>query len=121
MAHKMTAAVVHAFGGADGVLVTAVSPRAFERAIAMLGRRGTMALLGLPPGTFPLSIFDTVLNRRTIRGSIVRTRLDLMEALAFAGEGKIQRHLSSEKLDQINAVFDHMRAGAIDGRLVLKV
>jgi propanol-preferring alcohol dehydrogenase len=121
MAHKMTAAVVHAFGGADGVLVTAVSPRAFERAIAMLGRRGTMALVGLPPGTFPLSIFDTVLNRKTIRGSIVRTRLDLMEALAFAGEGKIQCHFSSEKLDQINAVFDHMRAGAIDGRLVLKV
>jgi propanol-preferring alcohol dehydrogenase len=87
----------------------------------MLGKRGTMALVGLPPGTFPLSIFDTVLNRKTIRGSIVGTRLDLMEALAFAGEGKVRCHFSSEKLEQINAVFDQMRAGAIEGRVVLKV
>ena len=115
------AEVQRACGGADGVLVTAVSPRAFEQAVAMLGRRGTMALVGLPPGTFPLSIFDTVLNRKTIRGSIVGTRLDLMEALAFAGEGKVRCHFSSEKLEQINAVFDQMRAGAIDGRVVLKV
>jgi propanol-preferring alcohol dehydrogenase len=115
------AEVHRACGGADGVLVTAVSPRAFEQAVAMLGRRGTMALVGLPPGTFPLSIFDTVLNRKTIRGSIVGTRLDLMEALAFAGEGKVRCHFSSEKLDQINAVFDQMRAGAIDGRVVLRL
>jgi len=115
------AEVQRACGGADGVLVTAVSPRAFEQAVAMLGRRGTMALVGLPPGTFPLSIFDTVLNRKTIRGSIVGTRLDLMEALAFAGEGKVRCHFSSEKLEQINAVFDQMRAGAIEGRVVLKV
>ena len=115
------AEVQRACGGADGVLVTAVSPRAFEQAVAMLGRRGTMALVGLPPGTFPLSIFDTVLNRKTIRGSIVGTRLDLMEALAFAGEGKVRCHFSSEKLEQINAVFDQMRAGAIEGRVVLKL
>jgi propanol-preferring alcohol dehydrogenase len=117
----VVAEVQRACGGADGVLVTAVSPRAFEQAVGMLGRRGTMALVGLPPGTFPLSIFDTVLNRKTIRGSIVGTRLDLMEALAFAGEGKVRCHFSSEKLEQINAVFDRMRAGAIEGRVVLKV
>jgi propanol-preferring alcohol dehydrogenase len=115
------AEVQRACGGADGVLVTAVSPRAFEQAVGMLGRRGTMALVGLPPGTFPLSIFDTVLNRKTIRGSIVGTRLDLMEALAFAGEGKVRCHFSSEKLEQVNAVFDQMRTGAIEGRVVLKV
>jgi propanol-preferring alcohol dehydrogenase len=44
-----------------------------------------------------------------------------MEALAFAGEGKVRCHFSSEKLEQINAVFDQMRAGAIEGRVVLKV
>jgi propanol-preferring alcohol dehydrogenase len=44
-----------------------------------------------------------------------------MEALAFAGEDKVRCHFSSEKLEQINAVFDQMRAGAIEGRVVLKV
>ena len=61
-------------GGAQGVLVTAVSPKAFEQAIGMVDRGGTVSLNGLPPGSFPLSIFDTVINGITIRGSIVGTR-----------------------------------------------
>ncbi len=56
-------------GGAHGALVTAVSPKAFEQAIGMTRRGGTIALNGLPPGDFPLSIFDMVLNGTTVRGS----------------------------------------------------
>ena len=61
-------------GGARGVLVTAVSPKAFSQALGMLGKGGTMVLVGLPPGSFELDIFNTVLMRKTIRGSIVGTR-----------------------------------------------
>lgn len=113
--------VQNAAGGADGILVTAVSPAAFSQAVGMLRRGGTMSLVGLPPGTFDLDIFDTVLNRKTIRGSIVGTRMDLIEALAFAGEGKVSVHYSTAKLDEINGVFDRMRAGGIDGRVVLEI
>ncbi len=113
--------VQNAAGGADGILVTAVSPVAFSQAVGMLRRGGTMSLVGLPPGTFDLDIFDTVLNRKTIRGSIVGTRMDLIEALAFAGEGKVSVHYSTAKLDEINGVFDRMRAGGIDGRVVLEI
>lgn len=62
-------------GGAHGVLVTAVSPKAFEQALGMVRRGGTVSLNGLPPGDFPLSIFDTVLNGVTVRGSIVGTQI----------------------------------------------
>jgi len=64
-------------GGAHGVLVTAVSPNAFEQALGMVRRGGTISLNGLPPDSFPLPIFDMVLNGITVRGSIVGTRLDL--------------------------------------------
>ena len=106
-------------GGAHGVLVTAVSPKAFEQAFDMLRPKGTMALVGLPPGMFAMPIFDTVLKRITVRGSIVGTRADLMEALAFAGEGKVKAHFSWDKLDNINAIFAEMEKGKIDGRIVL--
>jgi propanol-preferring alcohol dehydrogenase len=106
-------------GGAQGVLVTAVSPKAFEQALGMVGRGGTVSLTGLPPGDFPLSIFDTVLNGITVRGSIVGTRLDLQEALAFAGEGKVRATVETAKLENINAIFDRMRQGDIQGRIVL--
>ena len=38
-------------GGAHGVLVTAVSP-AFAQALKMVRRKGTISLVGLPPGNF---------------------------------------------------------------------
>lgn len=106
-------------GGAHGVLVTAVSPKAFEQALGMARRGGTIALNGLPPGDFPLPIFDMVLNGITVRGSIVGTRLDLQEALDFAGEGKVAATVSTERLEHVNEVFDRMLQGRIDGRVVL--
>ena len=78
-----------------------------------------MALVGLPPGDLLLSIFDTVLNRKTIRGSIVGTRMDLIEALQFAAEGKVASHYSMDRLENVNGIFDRMRAGKIEGRVVM--
>jgi len=108
-------------GGVHGVLVTAVSNSAFSQAVGMLRRGGVMSLVGLPPGDFPLPIFEIVLKRITVRGSIVSTRNDLTEALAFAGEGKVASHFSWDSLENINAIFDRMKAGQIDGRVVLRI
>ena len=87
----------------------------------MLDKRGTMALVGLPPGSFELDIFSTVLMRKTIRGSIVGTRLDLAECLQFAGDGKVKVHYTIEPLEQINSIFGRMRDNKIDGRVVLRI
>jgi propanol-preferring alcohol dehydrogenase len=108
-------------GGANAVLVTAVSTHAFAQAIGMTRARGTIALNGLPPGSFPLPIFEVVLKALTVRGSIVGTRLDLAEALSFAGEGLVHATTKAEKLEDINDIFKRMHAGTIDGRIVLDI
>ena len=108
-------------GGAQGVLVTAVSTMAFKQAIGMLRRGGTCVLNGLPPGEFPVSIFDLVLNGYTIRGSIVGTRLDLEEALSFAAEGKVKAIIETQPLDSINDVFQRLKTGKVNGRVVLTI
>jgi alcohol dehydrogenase, propanol-preferring len=106
-------------GGAHGVLITAVSNAAFGQGIAMARRRGTVSLVGLPPGDFPTPIFDVVLKRITVRGSIVGTRKDLAEAIAFAAEGKVKSTVTAHKIEDINAIFDAMKKGTIEGRVVL--
>jgi alcohol dehydrogenase, propanol-preferring len=108
-------------GGAQGVLVTAVSTIAFKQAIGMLRRGGTCVLNGLPPGEFPVSIFDVVLNRYTVRGSIVGTRLDLEEALAFAARGKVKATIETVPLESVNYVFERLRTGKVNGRVVLGI
>jgi len=108
-------------GGAHGVLVTAASPSAFSQALQLARRRGTVSLVGLPPGTFPMPIVDMVLKRITVRGSIVGTRKDLAEALEFAARGKVRAHIHEARLEDINPVFAELRAGKVDGRVVLRL
>ena len=108
-------------GGMHGALVTAVAPQAFSQALSTLRRKGTLALNGLPPGSFDLDIFNAVLNRITIRGSIVGTRKDLQESIDFATEGKVKASVHAAELDSVNSVLDDMRANKIEGRMVLNV
>lgn len=113
------AVIQREIGGAHGVLVTAVSVPAFQQALGMTRRGGTVSLVGLPPGEFPTPIFDVVLKRITIRGSIVGTRKDLEEALQFAAEGAVKPTVELQPLDAINTVFERLEKGDVNGRVVL--
>lgn len=106
-------------GGAHGVLVTAVSRSAFGQALQFVRRHGTISLVGLPPGDFATPIFDVVLKRITLRGSIVGSRQDLAEAVAFAVQGKVHAEITRAPLSDINRIFEELKAGTVNGRYVL--
>lgn len=105
--------------GAHGVLVTAVSPPAFEQALHMVRRKGTVSLVGMPPGDFATPIVAVVLKRITMRGSIVGTRRDLDEAIEFATDGKVRADITKAPLGEINTILANLKAGRIEGRMVL--
>ena len=106
-------------GGAHGVLITAPSLVAFKQGIGMVRSRGTCVLVGLPPGEFPVPLFDVVANCITIRGSFVGTRQDMVEALAFAAEGKVKADIELQPLSSINQVFERLQRGDVASRVVL--
>lgn len=106
-------------GVVQGALITAVLSPAFLQAIGMLRPKGTLSLVGLPRGNFATPIFDVVLKRLTIRGSIVGMRKDLSEAIAFAAGGKVKATVERAPLAEINTVFTDLKRGAINGRIVL--
>src|ERR1700678_1065789 len=106
-------------GGAHGVLITAPSLGAFKQGVGMTRKRGTCVLVGLPPGDFPVPLFDVVANCITIRGSFVGTREDMAETLAFATEGKIKADIELQPLSAINEIFDRLEQGKVAGRVVL--
>jgi alcohol dehydrogenase, propanol-preferring len=106
-------------GGAHGVLITAPSLGAFKQGVAMTRKRGTCVLVGLPPGEFPLPLFDVVANCITIRGSFVGTRQDMVEALAFAAEGAVKADIEVQPLASVNEVFGRLQRGEVASRVVL--
>ncbi|MOA24109.1 alcohol dehydrogenase [compost metagenome] len=106
-------------GGVHGVVCTAVAKKAFDQAYRAIRRGGTCVMVGLPPESMDVPIFDTVLNGTKVVGSIVGTRKDLQETLQFAAEGKIKTIIETRKLEEINEIYDLMLDGKINGRIVL--
>ncbi len=113
-------AIQNEIGGAHGILVTAVHASAFGQAIGMARRGGTIVFNGLPPGDFPASIFEIVLKGLTVRGSIVGTRQDMIEALDFYARGTIRPTCHERRLEDVNDVFQEMKEGRVDGRMVIR-
>jgi len=107
-------------GGAHGVLITAPSLPAFRQGVGMTRKRGTCVLVGLPPGEFPVPLFDVVANCITIRGSFVGTRKDMAETLAFAAQGKVKADIELQPLSAINDVFERLEHGKVPSRVVLE-
>jgi propanol-preferring alcohol dehydrogenase len=106
-------------GGAHGVLITAPSLIAFKQGIGMTRKRGTCVLVGLPPGDFPVPLFDVVANCITVRGSFVGTRQDMAEALAFAAQRKVKADIELQRLSAINDIFQRLQKGDVASRVVL--
>ncbi|WP_082235453.1 alcohol dehydrogenase AdhP [Halobacillus massiliensis] len=106
-------------GGVQASISVAVAKKPFEQAYQSVKRGGTVVAVGLPNEELPIPIFDTVLNGVTVRGSIVGTRKDLQEALAFASQGKVRTNITVEPLENINDIFERMENGKIDGRVVV--
>ena len=108
-------------GGAHGVLITAPSLGAFKQGVGMTRKRGTCVLVGIPPGEFPVPLFDVVANCITIRGSFVGTREDMAEALAFAVDRKVKAEIELQPLSAINSVFERLQRGGVASRVVLEL
>jgi propanol-preferring alcohol dehydrogenase len=106
-------------GGAHGVLITAPSLPAFKQGVEMTRKRGTCVLVGLPPGDFPMPLFDVVADCITVRGSFVGTRKDMAECLAFAAEGRVKADIELQPLTAVNAVMQRLAHGDVASRVVL--
>jgi len=106
-------------GGADAVIATAVSPRAFEQGYKSLKRGGTLVFVALPAdNNVQLPIFETVLNGTKIVGSIVGTRLDLQEVFELHAAGKTRVMYEKRHIDTVNEDFQAVEEGKVGARLV---
>jgi propanol-preferring alcohol dehydrogenase len=106
-------------GGAHGVLITAPSLSAFKQGVGMTRKHGICVLVGIPPGDFPVPLFDVVADCISIRGSFVGNREDLAESLSFAAEGKVRADIELQPLSAINDVFQRLGHGDVPARVVL--
>jgi propanol-preferring alcohol dehydrogenase len=106
-------------GGAQVVIVCAVARAAFDDAVDCLKPLGKLVAVALPNDKMALSIPRTVFDGIEVIGSLVGTRQDLAEAFQFAADGKVTPIVATRQLEEINEIIDEMKAGQIEGRMVI--
>ena len=110
------AAVLQAHGGADVAIGLAVSDQSFAAAYAGLRRGGRLVLVALPAdGTLSLPVFDTVLNGKSVLGSIVGTRADLDDVFALHAAGRTRVIYETRPLAGVNEAIAEVLHGQGQG------
>lgn len=108
--------------GPHGALVVAPNLETYGTALSTIRPRGVVVALSIPPGgSLPINPDDLVLHSKTIVGSVTGSRLDLIEALRFANEGKVVCNIAERSLDDLNDAFDDIEAHEVTGCIVLRI
>jgi propanol-preferring alcohol dehydrogenase len=113
---------IQALGGADVAVALAASPASFDQAYRSLRRGGRLVCVALPAdnGSLNLPIFDTVINGKTVIGSIVGTRNDLADVFNLHAAGRTRVVAVERKLDEVNESIADVLAGQIPARVVFQ-
>jgi len=106
-------------GGAHIALVTSAAKAAYDMAFPCVRPGGTLLAVGLPAEAICFPAIQMAALEVRIQASSVGTRQDLRDVLAMASAGKVHCHVTTRPLEESNAVLSELRAGSVQGRIVL--
>ncbi len=106
-------AYVAKYGRPDVVFVHAPAQKAVEQALRIIKRGGTvvMGVCGSAPVLFP--------EEYSVLGSVIGTRMDMIETLKLASMGKVKVDWAVYKLSEAQDVLVKLKQGKVVGRAVL--
>lgn len=106
---------------AAAVIVCAGSTAAYEGAFSLLEPFGTMVCVGVLPPTQSVRFCPTPLidNGFRIVGSLVGTRKDVQEAIAFVGRGLVKPRICVIRLQDLNSAVEKVQRGEATEKIVV--
>jgi len=110
---------IRKLGGAHVAVVTSAAKKAYDMAFYAVRSSGTLMVVGMPAED--LSFPAIMMREMRIMSSATGTREDMREVLELAAAGRVKCQVETRSLEQVNEVFEEMRAATITGRVVLKM
>ena len=107
-------------GGVPAVLDFVNNDATARVALEVLGKGGTLVMVGVAGGELPLSLAGMIFRALTIKGSNTGTPADLRAVFALANEGRLKpTPVRCCPADQANQALLDLKSGRITGRAVL--
>lgn len=107
--------------GPDSAIVCSPDIATYKDALSVLKPGGTCVAISLPAGELDVDLFELITRGKKLAGCIVGTRLDLIETLRLARDGKVKCKITERSLDEINDVFDELEGQSVTGRVVIRI
>ncbi|MDI1238466.1 MAG: zinc-dependent alcohol dehydrogenase [Polaromonas sp.] len=107
-------------GGVHVAVVTSAARAAYDTALKCLRPNGVLSVVGLPAEPLSFPALALVGLEARIVASSVGTRDDMRAVLQMAADGQLRCIIDTQPLAEVNAVFERMRRGQINGRVVLR-
>jgi alcohol dehydrogenase, propanol-preferring len=108
---------IRKMGGAHVAVVTSAAKKAYDMAFYAVRSSGTLMVVGMPAED--LSFPAIMMREIRIMSAATGTREDMREVLELASTGRLKCQVETRTLEQVNEVFEEMRAAKITGRVVL--
>jgi alcohol dehydrogenase (NADP+) len=113
-------AVFRAHADEFHLLINTVSaPIDLNRYLRLLGRDGTLVMVGLAPEPYPIQASAMLAQRRRIAGSMIGSVGELQEMLDFAAEHDIVSDIEVIDADYLNEAWDRVVAADVRYRFVV--
>lgn len=104
----------------DLILITVAAPHDLDAFLVLLKRDGTLTLVGAPASPHPPpNVFNLIMKRRAIVGSMIGGIVETQEMLDFCAENKIVADIKLIHASEINEAFDRLVKGDVKYRFVI--
>lgn len=104
----------------DLIVDTVAAPHDLDALLVLLKRDGAMVLVGAPASPHPPpGVFNLIMQRRTLAGSLIGGIPETQEMLDFCAEHGIVADIELIRADAINAAYERMLKGDVQYRFVI--
>jgi uncharacterized zinc-type alcohol dehydrogenase-like protein len=106
-------------GSFDFILDTVSADHNLNAYLELVKRDGTLTLVGAPEKPVPLSVFNLLVKRRQLAGSIIGGIRETQEMLDFCAERGITSDIELIRIQQINDAYERLLKSDVKYRFVI--
>ena len=103
----------------DFILNTVSAKHDYNRFLNLLGRNGTMVLVGVPPETTDVMANTLVGRRRSLAGSLIGGIRETQEMLDYCADNGIVSDVEVIPMEYINEAYERMMVSDVRYRFVI--